>query len=51
MKKKIKIFCEDFVKNNKNNCYLIINNIKQELNDYIGINSNEQKNQKLNYLK
>ena len=40
---KIKIFDEDFVKNNKNNCYLIINNIKQELSDYIEIKSKEQK--------
>ena len=40
---KIKIFGEDFMKNNKKNCYLIINNIKQELNDYIEIKNKEQK--------
>ena len=40
---KIKLFGFDFVKNNKNNCYLIINNIKQELTNYIEIKTKEQK--------
>ena len=40
---KIKIFDENFVKNNKNNCYLKINNIKQELSDYFEIKNKEQK--------
>ena len=40
---KIKIFDKDFVKNNKNNCYLIINDIKQDLCDYIEIKNKEQK--------
>ena len=35
---KIKLFDEDFIKNNKNNCYLIINNIIRELIDYLDIN-------------
>ena len=39
----LKIFDEKFVKNNNNNCYLIINNIKQELIDYIKIKTKEQK--------
>ena len=41
---KIKLFDEDFVKNNKNNCYLVINNMKRELIDYLDINTNTQKN-------
>ena len=37
---KIKIFHTDFIKNNKNNCYLIINGQKIELCEYIELNNN-----------
>ena len=40
---RIKIFGKYFVENNKNNCNLIINSIKQELTDYIEIKEKEQK--------
>ena len=39
---KVKLFDEDFIKNNKNNCYLVVNDIKQELIDYLEINTKEQ---------
>ena len=39
----IKLFGKDFVRNNKNNCYLIINNVKEELTDYIEIKTKKQK--------
>ena len=41
------IFNEDFVNNNKNNCYLIINDIKQDLCSYIKIKNKEQKKQEI----
>ena len=34
----IRIFGKDFVKNNKNNCYLLINGNKRELCDYLKMN-------------
>jgi hypothetical protein len=40
---KIKLFGEDFIKNNKDNCYLIINNKKQELTEYIEIKEQKKK--------
>ena len=40
---KIKLFDNYFVNKNKNNCYLIIDNIEQELTDYIKIKTKEQK--------
>ena len=39
---KIKLFGEDFIKNNKDNCYLIINNKKQELTEYIEIKEQQK---------
>ena len=39
----IKLFDNYFVNKNKNNCYLIIDNIEQELTDYIKIKTKEQK--------
>ena len=41
--KEIKIFDMDFIQNNKNNCYLIINDKKKEITEYIKINSKERK--------
>ena len=41
-KNKIKLFDEDFIKNNKDNCYLIINNKKQELTEYIEIKEQQK---------
>jgi surface protein len=41
-KNKIKLFGEDFIKNNKDNCYLIINNKKQELTEYIEIKEQQK---------
>ena len=43
--KKIKIFGSDFVKNNKNKCKIIYNNITKEISEYININDNEIKQQ------
>ena len=39
----IKLFDGYFVNKNKSNCYLIIDNIEQELTDYIKIKTKEQK--------
>ena len=43
--KKIKIFGSKFVKNNKNKCKIIYNNITKEITEYININDNEIKQQ------
>jgi len=43
----IKIFGEDFVKNNKNNCYLIINGKQRELCDYLNMNEIKIENNQL----
>ena len=40
--KEIKIFDKDFIQNNKNNCYLIINDEKKEIAEYIKINTKKQ---------
>ena len=40
---KIKLFNEDFINNNKDKCYLIINNEKTELKEYLEINNNKLK--------
>ena len=40
---KIKLFDKDFINNNKDNCYLIINNEKTELKEYLEINNNKLK--------
>ena len=42
-KKKLKIFGEDFVKNNKNNCYLLINGKKIDLCKEIMINEEKRR--------
>ena len=41
--KRIKLFDSDFVKNNKQNCYLLINNIKYEIFEYYDIDEEENK--------
>ena len=43
----ITIFGEDFVKNNKNNCYLIINGKQRELCDYLYMNEIKIENNQL----
>ena len=48
---KIKIFDGNFVENNKNICYFRINNITQDLCNYIEIKNKEEKNLEINYLK
>ena len=40
---KIKLFDKNFINNNKDNCYLIINNEKTELKEYLEINNNKLK--------
>ena len=42
--KKLKIFGEDFVKNNKNNCHLLINGKKIDLCSEININEEQKEN-------
>ena len=46
-KNKVKIFDVDFVKNNKNNCYLIINGKQRELCDYLNMNEIKIENNQL----
>ena len=41
-KKKIRLFGENFVKNNKNNCFLIINNKKKDLCEYYNFEKNNE---------
>ena len=41
--KTIRIFGENFVKNNKNNCKLIINGKEQEIAEYLTIDDNIKK--------
>ena len=43
----IRIFGKDFVKNNKNNCYLIINGKQRELCDYLYMNEIKIENNQL----
>ena len=43
-KEKLKIFGDDFVKNNKNNCYLLINGKKIDLCSEININEEQKEN-------
>ena len=43
----IKIFDNDFVKNNKNNCYLIINGKQRELCAYLDLNEIKIENNQL----
>ena len=45
--RKIKIFGKDFVKNNKNKCKIIYQNKEYELREYLDINNNEIKDEKL----
>ena len=40
---KIKLFDKNFINNNKDNCYLIINNEKTELKEYLEFNDKELK--------
>ena len=47
---KVKIFGDKFVKNNKNKCYMIIDNIKKEISEYIEL-SEELKKQKTIQIK
>ena len=42
-KNKIKIFGYDFVKNNKNKCYILKNGIKYKLNSYFEIKNKKAK--------
>ena len=42
-KKKIRIFGKEFVENNKNNCYLLINNEKYEICEYYKLNKERKK--------
>ena len=48
---KIKIFGEAFVKNNKNNCYIVNNGVKYNLNTYFYIKERKEKNNKIKKLK
>ena len=45
--KKIRLFGKEFVSNNKNKCFLIINNKKSELVEYYYLNNKEKINDKL----
>ena len=47
IKDKIKLFGEDFVKNNKDKCYILIDIQKIELCDYYYLNNNQKNNNKL----
>ena len=40
--KEIRIFGKEFVKNNKNNCYLLINNKKYEICEYYKLNEKKK---------
>ena len=44
---KIKIFGKNFVDNNRNNCKIIINNKERKICEYLNINENMRKNDKL----
>ena len=46
-KNKIKIFGSDFVKNNKNNCYILINGMKSELCESFNLTDKQKNNNKL----
>ena len=37
---RIKIFGEKFIKNNKNNCKIIIENKEQDISEYLNVNKN-----------
>ena len=51
-KDKIKIFSEEFVKNNKDNCYILINNTISEFNEfYLDKEKKERKMLKINLIK
>ena len=41
-KNKIKLFGELFIKNNKNNCKIIIENKEQEIKEYLNVNENDK---------
>ena len=41
---KINIFGSDFVKNNKDNCYILIDNQKYDLCEYFKLNNNHKNN-------
>ena len=40
-KDKVKLFDKNFIKNNKDNCHLLINNQKSELKEFLEINPNQ----------
>ena len=44
---KIQLFSDTFVNNNKDKCYLIIDNEKHELCEYLELNNNQKNNNKL----
>ena len=48
---KLNIFGENFVKNNKNNCYILINNKRYELSKFYLLNEKEKNENKILIIK